>query len=101
VKKIIEKAKQELAYYRALFNHPKTPKLARWLIGGAIAYLLSPIDIIPDGIPILGQIDDLLIVPVMIYLALGMIPETAKKECRDKVANWRLDFISENGDTQS
>jgi uncharacterized membrane protein YkvA (DUF1232 family) len=74
-----------------LMIHPKTPKLSRWLIGGAIAYLLSPIDLIPDWIPVLGQLDDLLIVPLLIWAALVIIPSSVKKECRDEVTGNRVD----------
>ncbi len=83
VKRIIEKIKKELAYYRALLTHPRTPRLSRWLLAAAIAYFLSPIDLIPDAIPILGQLDDLLIVPGLIYAALAFIPPSVKKECRN------------------
>lgn len=86
VRKILDRAKQELAYYRALFTHPRTPRISRWLLGLATAYLISPIDIIPDFIPILGQLDDLLIVPGMIYAALAFIPAGVKAECREKTA---------------
>ncbi len=85
--KFIDRAKREIAYYRALIAHPETPKLARWLVGGALAYLLSPVDLIPDWIPVLGYLDDLLIVPALIYTALMIIPATVKKECREKTAN--------------
>ena len=85
--KIIGKVKQEIAYYRALFAHPRTPRISRWLLGGAIAYLVSPIDIIPDFIPILGQLDDLLIVPSMVFAALAFIPVSVKAECRERTAN--------------
>ena len=85
--KFINKAKQEIAYFRALMTHAETPRLSRWLLGGALAYLLSPIDLIPDWIPILGQLDDLLIVSVLIYAALTIIPSSVKKECRDRTVN--------------
>ena len=87
VRRIISRAKQEIAYYRALFTHPRTPRISRWLLGGAVAYLVSPIDIIPDFIPILGQLDDLLIVPSLVYAALAFIPASVKAECREKTAN--------------
>jgi len=61
--------------------------MSRWLLGAATAYLVSPIDIIPDFIPILGQLDDLLIVPILIYAALAFIPASVKAECREKTAN--------------
>ena len=51
-----------------------TPLLAKVLAGITIAYALSPIDLIPDFIPVLGQLDDLLIVPLGIVLAVRLIP---------------------------
>jgi uncharacterized membrane protein YkvA (DUF1232 family) len=48
---------------------------------------LSPVDIIPDFIPILGQLDDVVIVPSMLYAALAFIPASVKAECREKTAN--------------
>ncbi|NLF19541.1 MAG: DUF1232 domain-containing protein [Lentisphaerae bacterium] len=94
MKKILSRAKQEIAYYRALFIHPRTPRLSRWLLGGAIAYLASPADIIPDFIPILGQLDDLLIVPGLMGAALALIPASVKIECREKMANHAAEAVS-------
>jgi len=59
--------------------------LAKVLLGMAIGYLLLPFDLIPDFIPVIGQLDDLLIVPGLIYLALKMIPDEVMAECRRKV----------------
>jgi uncharacterized membrane protein YkvA (DUF1232 family) len=56
------------------------------MIGAAILYFVSPIDLIPDAIPVLGQLDDLLIVPGLIYLALCIIPAAVKADCRRMVA---------------
>ncbi len=78
--------RQELAYYRALFTHPGTPRLSKWLLAGAIAYLVSPLDLIPDFIPVLGQLDDLVIVPGLIAAALVWIPATVKAECRKQTS---------------
>ena len=52
----------------------------------AIGYLLLPFDLVPDFIPVIGQLDDLLIVPGLIYLALKMIPDEVVAECHRKVA---------------
>jgi len=68
-------------YYRTLYEHPRTPRLSRWLLGLAIAYTISVIDVIPDFIPILGYLDDLIIVSGLIALALWMIPEEVKIQC--------------------
>lgn len=85
VRAILNRVKQELAYYRALLTHPRTPWISWLLLGAAIAYFVSPIDLIPDFIPVLGQLDDLVIVPGLIYAALVFIPASVKAECRVKV----------------
>ncbi|HWT28583.1 MAG TPA: DUF1232 domain-containing protein, partial [Methylophilaceae bacterium] len=66
--------KTELAVYKLVLRHARTPRVAKWLLWLAIAYLLLPFDLIPDFIPVLGQLDDVLIVPGLVYLALIMIP---------------------------
>ncbi len=86
MRRALDRAKRECAYYLALFRHPGTPRVSRWLLGAATAYLLSPIDLIPDFIPVLGQLDDVLIVPCLIYAALAFIPAGVKAECRQKAA---------------
>ncbi len=57
-----------------LFRHPETPRAARWVAIAVIAYAVSPIDLIPDFIPVLGQLDDLIIVPLGIALAVRLTP---------------------------
>ena len=79
--------KRELAFYRRVLQHDRTPRLARWLLGLAVAYAASPIDLIPDFIPILGHLDDLIIVPAMVIIALRFIPDDVKAECRKAAEN--------------
>ncbi|RQP26299.1 YkvA family protein [Piscinibacter terrae] len=57
-----------------LFRHPQTPRLAKWVAIAVIAYALSPIDLIPDFIPVLGLLDDIVIVPLGIALAVKLTP---------------------------
>lgn len=64
---------------------PRTPRLARWLTIAVIAYALSPIDLIPDAIPIIGFLDDLILVPIGIAVVLKLIPTQVMLECRQKV----------------
>jgi uncharacterized membrane protein YkvA (DUF1232 family) len=63
---------------------PRTPWYAKVLATLIIGYALSPIDLIPDFIPILGYLDDLIIVPAGIVLLLKMIPKEVMEEARQK-----------------
>ncbi len=65
---------------------PRTPLLAKALAGAVAAYALSPIDLIPDFIPVLGLFDDLLILPAGIWLALRLVPPEVLLECRERAA---------------
>lgn len=77
--------KQELAVYRLLLKHPRTPRLAKLLLALAIGYLLLPFDLIPDFIPLLGQLDELIIIPLLVYLAVLLIPKNLLLSCRAQV----------------
>ena len=70
-----------LALYFA-YRNPRTPWYAKALAACVVAYALSPIDLIPDFIPVLGYLDDLVLVPLGIVLAVKMIPETVMVESR-------------------
>lgn len=63
---------------------------AKIIIIIAVAYAFSPIDLIPDFIPILGYIDDLLIIPFLIFIALKLIPKNIMDECREQAKDlWK------------
>jgi uncharacterized membrane protein YkvA (DUF1232 family) len=72
---------ETIALYLAA-RHPDTPWYAKLLVAGIAAYALSPIDLIPDFIPILGYLDDLILIPLGIVLAVRMIPPPILQECR-------------------
>jgi len=66
------------------YRDPRVPWYARLFAAGVVAYAFSPIDLIPDFIPVLGYLDDLVLVPVGVALALRMIPEDVMQECRER-----------------
>jgi uncharacterized membrane protein YkvA (DUF1232 family) len=80
------------------FKDPRTPWYAKALITGIVAYALSPIDLIPDFIPVLGYLDDLIILPAGIYLVIKLIPRELMDECRQKATaekiNTRFGWIA-------
>lgn len=86
---IAKRLKNELAFYQLVLHHPDIPKLAKLLLWLAIGYVLLPFDLIPDFLPVIGQLDDLVIVPGLIYLALKIIPDTVLQECRARVEESR------------
>lgn len=61
---------------------PRTPAAARIFSSAAVLYALSPVDLVPDFIPVLGQLDDLVLVPVLAGAALRRIPPVVLEECR-------------------
>jgi len=76
---------REIKLYRSVMADPGCPRRARWLLGAAIAYALSPIDIIPDFIPVIGFLDDILIVPLLVRLAIKSVPKEVILECRRRM----------------
>ena len=60
----------------------RTPWYAKLLVAGIVAYALSPIDLIPDFVPILGYLDDLILIPIGITVAIKLIPLPIMAECR-------------------
>jgi uncharacterized membrane protein YkvA (DUF1232 family) len=82
--------KETYAIYIAA-RDPRTPWYAKALIFLIVAYALSPIDLIPDFIPILGYLDDLIIVPAGIWLAIRLIPPEALEEARATAATHSVD----------
>ncbi|MGZ8251615.1 MAG: YkvA family protein [Methylophilaceae bacterium] len=85
LKQIAQNLKAEFQVYRLVLRHPDTPRMAKWLLALAIGYVLMPFDLIPDFIPIIGQLDDLIIVPGLVYLALKLIPDEVIQQCREEM----------------
>lgn len=83
LKEIAHKLKSEFAFYKRLQQHPQTPWLARALLWLAIGYLLMPFDLIPDFLPVIGQLDEVVIIPLLLYAAVKLTPPAVISACRD------------------
>ncbi len=79
--------KTELQALYLAYRDPRTPLLARVLAIVVVAYAFSPIDLIPDPIPVLGYLDDLVLIPLGIALAVRMVPSDVLAECREEARN--------------
>lgn len=66
------------------YRDPRTPWFAKAFSALVVAYALSPLDLIPDFIPVLGYLDDLVLVPLGIYFAVKMIPADIYQEAREQ-----------------
>lgn len=73
------------------YRHAGTPWAAKLLCVFVVAYALSPIDLIPDFIPVLGYLDDVILLPCLIWIAVRMIPPDVLTECRTRAAEWIAD----------
>jgi len=88
--RIVGRMQREYRYYRALLEDPRTPTTAKWLIGGGVGYLLLPFDLIPDFIPIIGKLDDMLIAPALIGLGMKLVSDEVKSEDRSRSRRIRI-----------
>jgi uncharacterized membrane protein YkvA (DUF1232 family) len=85
IRTVGRKLKEELELYRLVLRDPRTPRLAKVLLGLAVGYTLMPFDLIPDFIPLIGHLDDMVVVPALVLLALRLVPPEVLEDCRKKV----------------
>jgi uncharacterized membrane protein YkvA (DUF1232 family) len=86
LKQIAAQLKAEFDFYRRLQKHPQTPVLAKFCLWLAIGYLLMPFDLIPDFLPVIGQLDELVIIPLLLYFALKLTPPNVLAACKGEQA---------------
>ena len=82
-----ERLKKELTSLYYAYQNPETGLLPKIIIILALSYALSPVDLIPDFIPVLGYIDDLIILPLLISLSIKLIPENIMNDSRKRAEN--------------
>ena len=80
-----EALKNEVLALSLALKNRRTPLLAKILIGLKVSYALSPIDLIPDFIPVLGYVDDLIVLPALIAISIRLIPPAILADCRARV----------------
>jgi len=74
--------KRELLALALAVRHPSTPWYAKLVVAGCVAYALTPVDFIPDVIPVVGFIDDLIFIPLAIAFAVRFVPAPVLADCR-------------------
>src|SRR5690348_16656665 len=84
LKKRARRLKTELYALYLAYRDPRVPWYARAFAAGVVAYAFTPLDLIPDFIPVLGLLDDLILLPLGIVLALRLIPSDVMAECRQR-----------------
>jgi len=84
VRTAVKRVRREVRVWSLVLKDPRTPRVSKLLLGAAIAYLVSPVDLIPDFIPVLGQLDDLVIVRGLVRLAMRFIPREVIADCRER-----------------
>lgn len=85
MKKWARNLKKQLLVLYLAYRDERVPWYAKLFTMLVVAYAFSPIDLIPDVIPILGYLDDLILVPLGVYLALKLIPKEVLEDCKRKV----------------
>ena len=86
LRSLAQRLKADLSALALAARDSRTPWYAQLVAGLTVAYALSPIDLIPDFIPVLGYLDDLILVPLGLWLSLKLIPPQVLAEARAKVA---------------
>ncbi len=87
LKSLAEDFHRERKVYQLVLKDECTPKLGALFLGLGLFYLLMPLDLIPDWIPVLGYLDDVIIIPILVGAAIKIIPKEIIEDCRQKVAS--------------
>jgi uncharacterized membrane protein YkvA (DUF1232 family) len=100
LKSATRNVKRELFVYQSILRDSRTPKIAKIFLGMAIGYLCLPFDLIPDFIPILGHLDDVIIIPLLVYIAFRFIPDGLIQEHRNRYSEMASSLKQKNAAEQ-
>ena len=81
-RQILESFTREITVYRHVLRDERTPPCAKLFLSLTIAYVCTPFDLIPDFIPVIGHLDDAIIVPALVFMALRSLPADVISEHR-------------------
>lgn len=84
LKRVGRNIKNEIKVYQAVIKDKRTPLMGKIFLGMAVGYFFLPFDLIPDFIPIVGHLDDIVIIPALVLIALKVIPREIVEENRNK-----------------
>lgn len=90
-KATVRKLKEDIYTLYLAYRDPRVPFFARVVLILTVAYAFSPIDLIPDFIPVLGYLDDLILLPLGIWLSIKLLPREVVQEYRAKARQQLLD----------
>ncbi len=78
----LNRIRSEANAYRLMAVNPRTPWVAKAVLLAAVAYLVSPVDLIPDVVPVIGHLDDVIVVGLLVGLGVALTPRSVRNECR-------------------
>lgn len=87
IEKIVKKLKSDIPAVFLALKKKGTPFIAKLMAAITVGYALSPIDLVPDFIPLLGYLDDILILPLLVSITIKLIPHNILAECRIEARN--------------
>jgi len=82
LKALLEEFLREIRTWRLVWADPRTPRAAKWLLGFAIAYAISPVDLVPEFIPVFGVLDDMAMFALILRVAKRLVPQAVFEDCR-------------------
>ncbi|SDF33541.1 YkvA family protein [Sporolituus thermophilus] len=71
------------------WKHPRTPIVVKVMLLALIAYIISPVDILPDYLPLFGFADDAVLAPAAMFYLINLLPETVRTECQRESERWK------------